>query len=131
MSDRVAIVNEMFDALGDGDVDRMTALFTSDIVVREAENLPFAGDHIGVEAIRTNLLGKMQVLYDLVVKDREVVQAGDRVLVALSGEFTSRATGRTVSMPMLELYSFKDDRICEIDVYYKDTTKISALLSER
>lgn len=131
MTDDEAVVNEWFDALAAGDFDRMMAVARPDIVVREAENLPYAGDIVGVDAIRTELLGKILAMSELAVKDRSVVQAGDRVLVSMIGEFTSRATGRTVAMPMIEIYSIRDGRISEVDVYYKDTTKMSVLFSER
>lgn len=127
----VAIVNEMFDALAAGDIDRMVKVFTPDVAVHEAENLPYPGTFVGVDAFRNDLLGKIQAMSDLVVKDRQTVQAGDRVLVSMIGEFTSKVTGRTVSMPMVEVYSIKDGRVSEIDVYYKDTLKMAALFNER
>jgi ketosteroid isomerase-like protein len=68
---------------------------------------------------------------DVVLKSREVQAAGDRVMVNMFADFTSRVTNRTVSTSMVELYSFKEGRITQIDVYYNDVTKRSVLYAER
>ncbi|MDH6292845.1 nuclear transport factor 2 family protein [Rhodococcus opacus] len=131
VSSGVTIVNELFDALAAGDIDRMVKVLTPDVAVHQAENLPYPGTFVGVDAYREDLLGKIQSMADVVLKDRHTVQVGDQVMVSMVGEFTSKFTGRAVSMPMIEVYSIKDSRISEIDVYYKDTAKMSVLFSER
>lgn len=131
VTDDEAVVNEWFNALAAGDLDRMMAVAGPDTVVHEAENLPYAGDIVGVDGIRTDLLGKMSAVSDLAVTETSVAQAGDRVLVQMTGEFTSKATGRTVAMPMIEIYTVRDGKIRDIDVFYKDTAKINVLFNER
>jgi uncharacterized protein len=128
--DNVAIVNALLDALEAGNLDRMVANCAPDMTVLEPENLPYGGPHVGPVAFR-ELLETIFKLANVVLKSREVRAAGDRVMVNMFADFTSRITNRTVSTSMVELYSFKEGRITQIDVYYKDVTKLSVLYAER
>ncbi|WP_179476297.1 nuclear transport factor 2 family protein [Mycolicibacterium vinylchloridicum] len=128
----VKVVSHLFESLAAGDIDAMVANFHPDIVVKEADNLPFGGLHQGVKAFREDLLGGIAAGADLVVSDREMMDTGgDVVVVRMIGTFTSKHTGRTVRMPMVELWKVEDGQITEIDVFYKDVTEMAKLYEER
>jgi hypothetical protein len=42
-------------------------------------------------------------------------------------EFTSRISGRTLAMPVVEFYDIRDGMLHRVDVYYKDAKAIAGL----
>lgn len=126
--DRTGVVESMYAAVTAGDMKRFRSYLSEDVKVHEAESLPFAGTFIGFEAFRNGVLRKLASLAEVTLRDRQVVAAGDQVLASMIGEFRSRLTGRTIWMPMLEIFTVVDGVITGIDVYYKDTFTLIALL---
>jgi ketosteroid isomerase-like protein len=53
---------------------------------------------------------------------------GDTVAVRFRLAFTSGATGKSVEMGMVEVYTVRDGLIVELHVYYKDPSAVTALL---
>jgi hypothetical protein len=43
--------------------------------------------------------------------------------------FTSRASGKSVEMRLVEVYTVRNGLIVELDVYYKDPSAVAALLA--
>ena len=123
------VVNQLLTAVHADDQDQIAQVFHPDLTILEPENLPYPGTYRGVEGFHT-IKAKIAELAELGIEDWQPVQAGDRVMVTMTGVFTSKRSGRTVRMPMVEIYSVQDGRIIEIDVYYKDTAKMSVLLAE-
>ena len=44
-------------------------------------------------------------------------------------KFTARAAGKSVEMRLVEIYAVRDGLITELDVYYKDSSAVAALLA--
>ena len=125
----VEVVQNFLGAFTSGDVETVFGKLTHpDIVIKEAESLPYGGDNKGIEGFQ-GLLGKMMASLELSVDSFEVNDAGARVLVTLVMTFTSRASGRQVTVPGVELYTIRDGQVAEIDVYYKDTKAVTDLLA--
>jgi ketosteroid isomerase-like protein len=122
------VVTKFLNAFTTGQLETATSLLHRDIVISEAEGLPYPGDHVGLAGFQ-NLLGKMFEPFEMTVHDFEVTDAGSIVVVKLLMEFKSRASGRTVAMPSVELYTVSDGLVSKIDVYYKDSKAIADLVS--
>jgi ketosteroid isomerase-like protein len=55
---------------------------------------------------------------------------GDDVVAArFRLRFISRASGESVEMGLVEIYTVRDGRIAELDVYYKDPAAVAAILA--
>ncbi|WP_179476300.1 nuclear transport factor 2 family protein [Mycolicibacterium vinylchloridicum] len=70
----VKVVSHLFESLAAGDIDAMVANFHPEIVVKEADNLPFGGLHQGVKAFREDLLGGIAA-----GADPRIVMSGDNI----------------------------------------------------
>lgn len=126
-----AVVDSMIAALLAGDLDGMTVNFHPEITLREADCLPYPGVFTGIKAFREDLLGKLLAGLDLEVEEREVLDASNGIVVVrMCGKFTSKHTGRSVQMPMVEIYQVVDGKIVDVDIYYKDAAAISKLYWE-
>jgi len=95
--------------------------FQNDIAIHEAESLPYGGDWKGREGLR-KLMDTIGSITELTPTDIEVFDAGDGIVISRqTTNFTSKSTGTTLSIPMVEIYTMVDGKIQDIDVYYKDT----------
>jgi uncharacterized protein len=116
-----AIVEERFDE-GRG-------LLRDDFVVYEAGGLPYSGEYHGPDGF-FELLEKMKQVMEL--SPGETVQylsTGDTVAIRGRLKFTARASGESVQMSLVEIYTVRDGLIAELDVYYKDPSAVAALLT--
>jgi ketosteroid isomerase-like protein len=113
-------VVEEFLALGiRGDVDGALALVGSTCVVEESGGFPHSGTYVGPNGF-LDLLTKMFSDFAPVVTDATLHDAGDFVVGRMNATFTSQDNGRSITMPVTEMYWVKDGKISHIDVYYKN-----------
>lgn len=124
----VAVVEQFLGAFTSGDVEKAFSLVHPDIVINEAEGLPYPGDWAGLAGFQA-LLGKIFEKLEMAVEKYEVVDTGTGAMVKLGMKFTSRASGRQIPMPGVELYSVTDGKTSGIDVYYKDTKAVADLVA--
>jgi hypothetical protein len=95
--------------------------FADDIVVREAAELPYGGEWKGKEGLH-DLMTKIGSLAHLTLADVQVFDAGDGWVVARqSARFLDECSADELVIFMVEVYKLANDKIVEIDVYYKDT----------
>lgn len=122
----VAVAEQFLKAFSAGDVETVFSLAHPNIVIHEGEGLPYAGDHVGLEGFQ-GLLGQVMTPFEMSLDSYEVSDGGSCAVAKLLMSFTSRASGRTIKMPGVELYTVTDGQVSDIDVYYKSTQAIADL----
>jgi ketosteroid isomerase-like protein len=121
-SENLTVVEQFERAFVRGDMDEVLALLDEDIVVHEAASLPYGGDHHGHDGFLTlaetfNGVWEMTSPLDLTFLD-----AGDTTVVVLVRyDVVARATGRPLTLDHVEIYTVRDGRIADLEVYYRDT----------
>jgi len=123
-------LHDIYGAFFSGDLEAWLSFFTEDSVFWEAESLPYGGVAKGVEQVRATVM-KMIECWDDVSFDVDDVLANDQRVIAY-GTFnaTAKATGEKVSVPLAEMWRFRDGKVEEIVAIYGDTALINAALSE-
>jgi ketosteroid isomerase-like protein len=116
----------MVTAFTTGDIPAVLREFHPDCLLHEAESLPYPGTYKGLEGFM-ELLGIMGAAFEITFDGHEIFDAGETVVARLQATFTSRKSGRQVSMPIVEVYKFLDGKIIDADVYYKDAGLIGEL----
>jgi ketosteroid isomerase-like protein len=126
----VAIVQRFSTAVREGDVDEMARLLHDDFVAHEAGGLPYSGEYRGASGF-LELLRKMNdaMMFDPGPFISEPL-GESAVALRFSLTFTVRATGKSVTMNLVEVYTLRDEKIIDLDVYYKDPAALTALLGE-
>ena len=119
-------VVELFEhAFVRGDMDHVISLLAPDIVVHEAPSLPYPGDHRGIDgflklAEAFNRVWEIKSPLDLAFLD-----AGeDKVVVLVKFDAAARATGKPLTLRLVEVYTVHGGKIADLDVYYRDTAAI-------
>jgi uncharacterized protein len=125
----VDTVRRFMAATGAERLDERRSLLHDDFVVHEAGGLPFSGDYHGSQGF-FELMTRMSDLLDLTPGPIATDALGDDAVAArFRLTFTSRASGKSVEMGLVEIYTVRDGRIAELDVYYKDPAAVAALLA--
>lgn len=119
------------DAMGrQSTVESWTALFSPAITLAEPASLPHGGVHQGLAAFEQVQAG-MAALWAQRIIDAQYWQcAPDRVTLRIVIEWTARATGKSVTLPMIDLIEFGDDGlISRVEAFVSDTAALLATLT--
>jgi len=123
-------VQSMFAALAGGDLETLKSYLHPDVVVKEADCLPFAGVYRGPEGY-LELVQKVTGTWvdpDFSVK----AMLGEGDLVVVVSELTAKnKAGTFFTMPMTEVFYFTDGRRSEVRPYYYDTHKLAELNAQK
>jgi uncharacterized protein len=113
----------------DRDFAAMAAEAHPDITVHSTPALPYGGEWRGVERFRAFLAAFAEAWSELEVEDVQVLDGGDElVVVALTMNAISRATGRRMSMPLTQTVRLRDGLIAEVRPFYWDTDEVNRVL---
>ena len=121
----VEVVQRFEDAFVRGDMDEVLSLLTSDVVVHEAPSLPYPGDHRGHDGF-LRLADAFNAVWEIVSDlDLTFLDAGEaHVVVLVAFDVMTRSTGVPLRLRLAEVYTVRDGRIADLDVYYRDTAAI-------
>ncbi len=126
-NDLRAIVQAVYAHAGAGDWEGAERYLSDDLVIIEAENLPYAGHYAGRGALR-ELYGIVMAHWIDPVIDFHAMTAGDDHVVSLvTFRFTSRRSGRRLAMPLAEVFRIEAGKVVEIKPFYFDTKAIARL----
>jgi uncharacterized protein len=115
-------------ALGEKDFEKARSLLAHDLVVHEAGGLPYSGEYQGPQGF-FDLYAAMNELLELQPGPMVRQSLDDDTIVSrFRLKFTSRATGESVEMNLVEIYRVSGRQINELDVYYKDPSAVTKLL---
>jgi ketosteroid isomerase-like protein len=122
----VAVVREFYELVGNGRNDEAYRLLDDDLVAHEPPGLPYAGDYHG-PAGWGDMMARVYDLFEVSLSSVEFVSAEDAVIIPMTCRFTSRTSRRSVDTKVIEVFSVRDGKIVDIDIFYKDPSAIAAL----
>lgn len=126
-SEQLATADRFLDRFLAGDLPGALENVHPDVVLDEAQSLPFGGVFNGHDGYLEFVQAVMAAV-EIDVRGRKLTDAGDQVLAQIDATMTPRAGGPAVPMPVVEIYSFTDGLISRFDVFYKDTKALTDAL---
>jgi ketosteroid isomerase-like protein len=115
---------------GTADFALLAPFFSPDVVLHQAETLPYGGTwrrHRGIERFFLAMSRTWEV-FDM-VEQRFLATAGPLVVLTRV-HARSRATGRELDFPILQTITVDDGRITEVHPFYWDTAAIASACSQ-
>ncbi len=125
------VVQAYYDALARGDLEGVLAVIADDAVLEEPASLPYAGIHRGHKAWLNFGAAFNTVWQDPVIDVDSIADAGAYVVGLAHLRAKSRRTGKSIEMPLAELFWVADGKITRLLPFYWDTAAaLHALESE-
>jgi ketosteroid isomerase-like protein len=120
----VDLVGEFLDHAANGRWDQLPALMSEDFVILEPESLPYGGEHHGSHgyiALMKQIGGLFELQFDL----DWIAPAGENaVVLRMVVTFTSRQTGRSAAIPVVELLTVREGRLTRSEIFHFDTAAL-------
>jgi ketosteroid isomerase-like protein len=117
----VAFVDKLYAASDVGDFDTAETMMTDDFFIEEADSLPMAGRYSGKTALR-NLYTQVMGMMDVAGLERTFMCTAENEAVChVTFRFVDPALKPA---ELLELFRFRDGKVCEIRPYYFDPAPI-------
>ncbi len=125
VSKNIEIVTDYYAAVNEGNWDKVGTLLSTEATLYEAEYLPFESTYIGIDQWKeffTTFYGLFENPEAADIKMWETEPGSVIVYMVLKAK--SRETSKEINMPIMEVFTLKDDKIIEMWPYYFDTAKI-------
>ena len=131
-AENVETVRRLFQAVEKRDLAGILEAYDPDIVIHEADSLPYGGDHCGLKGAKRHAHGFWRTWRFLQSPDEVQLGAafldgGDRV-VALFRHRAHSADGKKVDLPVVGVYEVRGGRVIEARMFHFDTVEISEFL---
>ncbi|MFD0420178.1 nuclear transport factor 2 family protein [Streptomyces sp. NPDC127108] len=110
---------------GEASFDLLAPYFSTDVVLRQADWLPYGGiwrGHAGMERFFV-AMSRVWAAFDMV--DQEFLATGATAVVRTRVHAVARTTGRELAFPILQTITVADGRITEVDPFYWDTGAVA------
>jgi ketosteroid isomerase-like protein len=105
--------------LGNWDVVR--PFVADDIVLRVPETLPWGGERHGWAGYQEALTIMTAFFADITVTDVTFTPVEDKVIIRMTIGARVVPTGKTIAMPLLEVWQLRDGKVCDITAFFFDT----------
>ncbi len=126
-----SIVRAFLAAAAAGDKLAMARLAAPDLVVIEAESLPYAGRHVGLDAFLALVARVFGAWLDTRVAVERFIAEGDHVVVVAALHGRSRHDNAALEMPIAEIWRVEGGTIREIRPFYFDTHRMLGLMGQQ
>ncbi|HEY6531614.1 MAG TPA: nuclear transport factor 2 family protein [Acidimicrobiales bacterium] len=110
-----------------GDVDRARALFHPEVRIEQPTSLPHGGSWVGPAGM-ADMGARFAEHWDRTIGPPTIGGDTQLAVQVTSQTWTARATGRSATVDVVELFSFADRLVSEIRVFPQDTHLLLATL---
>lgn len=129
MGGNVELVEELGRRFRAGDWDGAFELFHADFRIQQPNSLPHGGWHDGPEGMK-QMSASFGQYWTRTITDPTMLGCGDAVVQVTTQTWTSKETGRSATVDVVELFSFTEGLIGEIRVFQQDTHLLLGTLAD-
>jgi ketosteroid isomerase-like protein len=131
--ENVENTRRLFKAVEDRDVAGVLAAYDPEIVIRDAESLPYGGVYHGLEGAKQHVEGAAQTWNHLQPPnerkmDAVFLNAGEYVIVLWRLRGLATNSGSKLDLPVVSVYRMRGGKIVESQMFYSDTVAILQFL---
>jgi len=124
------IVTELARRFAAGDGAGAAALFHPEIRIEQPASLPHGGWHCGLDGLAEMGAVFGQHWTRSIADPPRILGGADGAVQVTSQTWTAKATGRSATVDVIELFSFRDGKVSEIRVFQQDTALLLGTLAE-
>jgi ketosteroid isomerase-like protein len=104
----------------------LAPFFADDVVVHQADSLPYGGTWRGHHGLERFFLAMSRTWSAFDMVEQEFLSTADTAVVHTEVHACARATGRRLDFPILQTIRIVDGRIAEVRPFYWDVAAIAA-----
>jgi len=114
---------------GTASFDPLAPFFAPDVVLHQAESLPYGGIWRGHDGMERFFAAMSQAWEEFDMVDQEFLSTSGTAVVLTRVHARARATRRELDFPILQTIRVVDGRIADVRPFYWDTAEIAAACS--
>ena len=131
--ENVEIIRRLFKAVEERDFPGYLAAYDPEIVIRDAESLPYGGVYHGLEGAKQHAESAAQIWDNLQTSaerklDATFLDAGDYVVALWRQKGLMTSSGRKFDLPAVNVYKMRGGKIVESQMFHADTFAILQFL---
>lgn len=126
-ADAAAAVAELGRRFRAGDRDGARELLHPDLRIEQPASLPHGGSHHGPDGMDA-MGAAFAEHWERTIGEADLRPCGDTAVQVTTQTWTAKATGRSATVDVVELFRVADGRIVEIRVFQQDTHALLATL---
>jgi uncharacterized protein len=111
---------------GTANFDTLAPFFAPDVVLHQAEALPYGGVWRGRDGMEQFFVAMATTWEAFEMVEQEFLATSESAVVLTHVHARARATGRELDFPILQTIRVVDERIAEVRPFYWDTAAIVA-----
>jgi ketosteroid isomerase-like protein len=124
--ENLEIVRRVLEAAQAGDDDRVLADFHEEIEMHEPLELPDASVRRGHSGYREGRVRLEETFREIAYEPEELIDAGQRVLVAIRYRGRARHSALPVDVLVYWLYAFRAGKVIRVDVFFDRAKALEA-----
>lgn len=119
---------ERYIASGGEDFALIAETLDPEIVLHQAESLPYGGDWRGYDGFEAWLNRMGEAWSSVEAQDQRFIEQGDTVVVLLTMKAKAKKGNQFFTTPVCQVVKVGDERILEWWIYYWDTVAVNSFL---
>lgn len=125
-----ATTKKIYEAMFAGDMETVKSFVAPDILIHEAESLPYGGTYRGPGGVDRLAALVYATWDDMDSRLVEVTAGGEYAVALMHFSAKGRKTGKSFSFPITEVWRFRDGKAIEWRPIYFDTRKCCEVFGE-
>lgn len=123
------LITDALERIAQGDMDALWRIYDPAVTFHEAACLPYGGSHVGIAATKAayaklcDSFSAMHAVMETVLASRDIVILHQTIT------FTAKATGKGGTLPVCELFRFRDGKVIEWRAHYFDACLVANALN--
>ncbi|MEZ0366020.1 nuclear transport factor 2 family protein [Mycobacterium sp. pUA109] len=122
------VVKQAIAAILAADIEGLASVLHPDVEATEPASLPYGGTYQGREAFLEGLMPALVGPFELDPLNPRYFEGDGSAAVQMDLKFTSRRTGKQLTMPYVEVYEIHSGLIQRLTVYPQDTATLATFL---
>ncbi len=110
---------------GTAGFESLAPFFASDVVLHQAEGLPYGGTWRGHDGMERFFTAMSRTWASFEMLEQDFLATDDPIVVLTQVRARARATGRELEFPILQTITVEDGRITDVRPFYWDTAEIA------
>ena len=123
------IFAEALNRMAGGDADAFWNIFDPEVVFHEASCLPYGGAYRGIEETKRGYMAMCASYSEMASQQEALLASRDMVILYQTITFTVAANGRKGTLPVAEMFRFRNGRIVEWRALYSDPCLVARALA--